>query len=67
MQSKKQSFIESLINQVSGFIISVLIYALIFPIFDINVPFITNIWITLCFTAVSVIRSYFIRRYFNYK
>jgi hypothetical protein len=37
----------------------------IFPLFDIHVSLETNIWIGAWFTAISLVRSYVIRRWFN--
>ena len=67
MQSKKHSFIESLLNTVVGFLISLLVQLLIYPILNIPVTIFQNIIITSVFTIVSIIRGYIIRRYFNSK
>jgi len=67
MQSKKNSFIESLLNTVVGFLISLLVQLIIYPILNIPVTIFQNIIITSVFTIVSIIRGYIIRRYFNSK
>lgn len=67
MQTKFQSFIESTINILIGYLIALLSQVLIFPIFDIYVSFQDNLLIGLYFTLISLIRSYLIRRYFNKK
>jgi len=67
MQSKKHSFIESLLNTLVGFLISLLVQLLIYPILNIPVTIFQNIIITSVFTIVSIIRGYIIRRYFNSK
>ena len=67
MQSKKNSFIESLLNTLVGFLISLLVQLLIYPILNIPVTIFQNIIITSVFTIVSIIRGYIIRRYFNSK
>jgi len=65
MQSKKHSFIESIINVLIGYIIAVLSQIIIFPLFGININLSDNFLIGLWFTLISIIRSYMIRRLFN--
>ena len=65
MQTKYQSFIESLINILIGYLTALLSQVLIFPLFDIDVSFQDNLLIGLYFTIISLIRSYLVRRYFN--
>ena len=67
MQSKLNSFIESLTNILIGYIIALLSQLAIFPLFDINIPLSDNLLIGLYFTLISLVRSYIIRRYFNKK
>jgi hypothetical protein len=67
MQTVKNSFIESLINTLTGFIFSLIVQLTIFPFYNININFMDNIWITLWFTLASIIRSFIIRRFFNKK
>lgn len=65
-QTKLESFIESSINIGSGFIISLLLWIFIIsPLWDIEVTIFDNFKITGIFTVVSVIRSYYWRRFFN--
>ena len=65
-QSKLHSFIESLINVLIGMGVAFVSQLLIFPLFDINIPILDNIYIALWFTAISIVRSFVIRRLFNY-
>lgn len=65
-QTKIESAIESGFNITLGFIVAVLAQMVIFPWFDINVTMSDNIYIATAFTVVSFIRSYLIRRAFNY-
>jgi uncharacterized protein YacL len=65
MQTKKNSLIESITNTISGFIISLLIQLLIYPIMGIPVSFHQNIIITFVFTTASILRGYLVRRIFN--
>ena len=65
MQSRKESLIESLMNIGIGYLVALLSQLAIFPLFGINVPLSTNLWIGAWFTAISLARSYAIRRWFN--
>ena len=67
MQSKAESLKESITNVVVGYIVAVISQILVFPLFGIKVGFIDNLYIGLYFTAISLARSYVIRRYFNNK
>ncbi len=67
MQTKLQSLKESFINILIGYLTALLSQILIFPLFDIVVPFTDNLLIGAYFTIISLIRSYLIRRYFNKK
>ena len=67
MQSKKQSLIESLTSTTIGIIIGIVLNLTILPIFGYPVSVSDSLWISLIFTAVSVIRGYIIRRVFNSK
>ena len=67
MQSKKQSLIESLTSTTIGIIIGIVLNLTILPIFGYPVSVVDSLWISLIFTAISVIRSYIIRRFFNSK
>lgn len=67
MQTKKQSIIESLAQTVIGLATSIAIQMVIYPILNIPVSFGQNVIITIVFFIVSIIRGYFIRRFFNNK
>ncbi len=68
MQSKKHSWHESWINTGVGMIISVVIQAIAYPAVTGNpLTFKQNLTLLFIFTVVSVLRNYFIRRYFNWK
>jgi len=65
-QSKVGSLIESLVNVSIGFVISVLSTLLILPFFGFYVTTSQSIVISIFFTAISIARSYLIRRLFEY-
>jgi len=67
MQTKRQSFVESLANIGIGMGISLIVQIVLYPIMNIEVRFSQNIIITVVFTIVSIARSYFVRRFFNKK
>lgn len=67
MQTKQQSLYESFINILIGYITALVSQLLVFPLFDINIPFSDNLLIGLYFTIISLVRSYLVRRYFNGK
>ena len=67
MQTKKQSFIESLTSTTIGIIIGIVLNLTILPIFGYPVSLSDSLWISVIFTIVSIIRSYVIRRWFNSK
>lgn len=64
-QTRIGSLVESVINVLIGFGVGVGSQYLIFPWFDIHIPFWTNVEIALWFTVISIVRSYFVRRLFN--
>jgi len=65
MQSRKMSLVESCANIAVGYTIAILSQLVIFPIFNIHIPFHDNLLMGGFFTIVSLVRSYIIRRYFN--
>lgn len=65
MQSRLQSFIESLMNIAIGYGVALASQLALFPLFDIHIPLSSNLWIGAWFTVISLIRSYIIRRWFN--
>jgi hypothetical protein len=59
------SLIEAVANVVIGYGVAVLTQLLAFPIFGIEVTLADQLGIGAIFTAVSIIRSYCVRRLFN--
>ena len=66
MQSRKWSLLESISNNILGYYIAVLVYKIVLPLFGYEVTWTQSNIIVLVFTAISIVRSYFIRRLFNY-
>lgn len=57
--------IESCANVAIGYGVAVASQVAIFPLFGIHVPFHSNLGIGAWFTAISLVRSYILRRAFN--
>ena len=66
MQSKKSSFMESLLSTMIGFVVSVILTNIILPLFGFAVEFGQSIGIVLIYTIASMARVYSVRRLFNY-
>ncbi len=67
MQTRKQSAIESVINILFGYLINFSANMLILPLFGFNISAIQNLFLGVLYTLISFIRSYVIRRYYNWK
>ena len=65
MQTRLGSWIEAWANIAVGFSINWIMNMLIFPLYGFNVTGKQAFTMGLIFTAVSLARSYIIRRYFN--
>ena len=59
------SLIESLTNVLVGFVITLIVSPLIYWLCGIDMSLPRMGAVTVCFTVVSVVRSYIIRRFFN--
>jgi predicted Co/Zn/Cd cation transporter (cation efflux family) len=66
-QSRRASLAESWVNVLIGFAVSYALSAALFPLVagGHGLGHMENFWMTCVFTAVSVIRSFVVRRYFN--
>ncbi len=67
MQTRKQSFTESLVNILIGYFTALFSQMLVFPLFNIYISIYDNLLIGFYFTVISLVRSYLVRRYFNKK
>ena len=65
MQTRLQSFIESVANIAVGYGVALASQLMVFPLFGIHIPLSTNLGIGAIFTVISLVRSYVIRRWFN--
>jgi hypothetical protein len=64
-QSRLMSLVESLANVLVGFGVAVATQIAVFPLFGLTVTITENLLIGLIFTAVSIVRSYALRRSFE--
>lgn len=64
-QSRLGSFIETVANTFIGFVATLAAQLVIYPIFDIHISFVSNLWMTCWFTFASILRGYVLRRWFN--
>jgi hypothetical protein len=65
MQSKLESFIETILDTGSGIIIAFLVSLYVFPYFGFHPSTSQNLIIVCIFTLTSIIRKYVWRRLFN--
>jgi hypothetical protein len=64
-QSRAMSFVEAITNVVVGFMLAVLTQIAVFPILGLRVSIGDNFLIGGIFTAVSILRSFTLRRLFE--
>ena len=64
-QSRTASFVECLLNNLSGIGISWMASLVVFPLFGISISAAENFWLTIIFTAVSMVWGYCWRRLFT--
>ena len=65
MQTKRSSFIEAAINTVIGYIISLAVQMIAYPLFGHTFTLTQNLGLGVIFAVVSLVRGYVIRRWFN--
>lgn len=64
-QSRRHSFLEAWINILIGFTINYVANLCIFPLFGFHISLVANLWMGVIYTGISLVRSYWVRRYFN--
>lgn len=64
-QTRTMSAVESVANVLAGYCIAVATQLAVFPLFGIHIPLADNLAIGAVFTAISLARSYALRRWFN--
>lgn len=66
MQSKRQSLIETVAGVAVGFVASMLLSLVVYPMHGHSFNLAQNASITVIFTLASLARSYGVRRFFNW-
>ena len=66
MQTKKMSLIETIVSVLIGFVVAIIGQLVAFPILEIEVTFSENTILGLFFTVISIVRWYYVRRFFNW-
>ncbi len=66
MQSRLMSGVEAVSNVAIGYLVSVAANIVVLPLFGYDVTIADSFAIGLAFTAISLIRSYALRRAFNW-
>lgn len=64
-QSKLASLIEALASTAIGFVLSIVLSYIVYPMHGHSFTFAQNVSITTIFTIASVARGYVVRRWFN--
>lgn len=64
-QTRLGSLIEAILNTAFGFVVSVALSLIVYPLFGHSFTLAQNIGITAIFTVASVARGYVVRRLFN--
>jgi hypothetical protein len=65
MQKRKHSALETTASTIVGFLVSFALQVTIFPLFGIHIPLSVDFIAVVIFTIASLIRGYFMRRFFN--
>lgn len=65
MQSRLMSAVEAATNVLIGYLVSVAANIIVLPMFGYDVTIFDSFAIGLAFTAISLVRSYVLRRVFN--
>lgn len=65
-QSRSMSLVESVSNVAIGYGVAVVSQIMIFPLFGLDVPVADTLAIGAVFTVISIIRSYTLRRAFEW-
>lgn len=68
MKGQRQwvSTLEAAANTITGYLLALLTQVIVFPLYGIHVSHAENLQIVTIFTAVTFVRSYAWRRFFNW-
>lgn len=65
-QTRRQSLIETVVGTAAGFVFSILLSIVVYPMFGHSFTLAQNAGITVIFTIASIARGYGVRRFFNW-
>jgi ABC-type branched-subunit amino acid transport system permease subunit len=65
VQSREASLLEAATNVALGFVLALLLQALIYPLLGIHTTMLTDSTIAMAFLLMSLVRSYLVRRAFE--
>lgn len=65
LQTRRGSLVEACINTAIGFLITLALSPIVYPLFGHAFTLAQNLGITAIFTIVSILRGYVLRRWFN--
>jgi hypothetical protein len=65
IQSRRLSLLEAIANVAVGYALAVVTQVVVFPWFGLHASLSKNLALGVIFTAISLIRSYALRRLFN--
>jgi hypothetical protein len=65
-QRRRTSLLESVVNCAIGIGIAFAMQVILFPLFGIHISLSTSGLIAVVFTGISIVRSYLLRRLFEY-
>jgi hypothetical protein len=65
-QSRSQSMLEAVVNVVFGFLLALVMQGIIYPLLGILTSGTTDLLIAAIFTLVSLVRSFLVRRAFEF-
>jgi hypothetical protein len=66
-QSRKGSALEALTNVAVGYGVNCTANALLFPLFGWHITTTQNITLGVIYTVISLVRSYVLRRFYNWR
>lgn len=66
-QTRAQSWLEAFTNVAIGYSVAFVSQLVVFPLVGVQTSIKQNVAIGLAFTAISLVRSYLVRRWFNWR
>lgn len=66
-QSKLASLVEAMASTALGYGVALVSQLVIFPLYGVNISLDANLQIVAWFTAISLVRGYCVRRYFEWR